>query len=31
MRSVCVVETHVTVNKIKMLSVAQNYFNGEFV
>jgi transposase len=27
MRSVCNVEPHVTVNKIKALSVAQNYFN----
>jgi len=31
MRSVLTVELHVTVNSIKILSVAQTYFSGEFM
>jgi len=31
MHSVCAVELHVTVNDIKILSVAQQCFYGEFV
>jgi len=28
---VCIVELHVTVNNMNILSVAQNYFNGECI
>ena len=31
MLSVCIVEIHVTVNNIKMQSVVQKGFNGEFM